>query len=73
MSSNNQNPVTVRVPVRIDFAGGWSDVPDFAGREGGAVVNAAISPYVEGCAQWHEQGLQFSYTLDLPTDSHLGS
>jgi D-glycero-alpha-D-manno-heptose-7-phosphate kinase len=30
-------------PLRIDFAGGWSDVADFADREGGTVVNAAIS------------------------------
>ena len=36
-------------PVRIDFAGGWSDVPDFANAEGegvgGAVANAAITLY----------------------------
>ncbi len=29
-------------PVRLDFAGGWTDVPPFAEREGGIVVNAAI-------------------------------
>jgi D-glycero-alpha-D-manno-heptose-7-phosphate kinase len=29
-------------PLRIDFAGGWSDVADFADTEGGMVVNAAI-------------------------------
>jgi D-glycero-alpha-D-manno-heptose-7-phosphate kinase len=36
--------------VRIDFAGGWSDVPEFAEEEGGAVVNAAITlfTHVEG-------------------------
>ena len=34
--------VRSRVPTRIDFAGGWTDVPDFADREGGTVVNAAI-------------------------------
>ena len=34
--------VRSRVPTRIDFAGGWTDVPEFADREGGAVVNAAI-------------------------------
>ncbi|MCZ6916759.1 MAG: hypothetical protein O7I93_08285 [Gemmatimonadetes bacterium] len=33
----------VRAPVRIDLAGGWSDVPEFADLEGGAVVNAAIT------------------------------
>ncbi|MDH5806011.1 MAG: hypothetical protein OEZ54_12595, partial [Gemmatimonadota bacterium] len=32
----------VRAPTRIDFAGGWSDVPLFAESEDGAVVNAAI-------------------------------
>ena len=34
-----------KAPVRIDFAGGWSDVPDFADTEGGAVANAAITLY----------------------------
>jgi D-glycero-alpha-D-manno-heptose-7-phosphate kinase len=29
-------------PVRLDFAGGWTDVAPFAVRERGAVVNAAI-------------------------------
>lgn len=29
-------------PVRVDFAGGWTDVPPFSTREGGIVVNAAI-------------------------------
>ncbi len=37
--------VHTRAPVRIDFAGGWSDVPDFADTEGGAVANAAITLY----------------------------
>lgn len=30
-------------PVRLDFAGGWTDVPPFSAREGGVVVNAAIA------------------------------
>jgi D-glycero-alpha-D-manno-heptose-7-phosphate kinase len=29
-------------PLRLDFAGGWTDVPPFSTREGGVVVNAAI-------------------------------
>lgn len=32
-----------RAPLRIDFAGGWTDVPEFADREGGAVVAGAIT------------------------------
>ncbi|WMT56692.1 GHMP kinase [Truepera radiovictrix] len=65
--------VTVRVPTRIDFAGGWSDVPAFAAREGGAVVNAAITRYVEGRARWDEGGLRLEYDLALPPDAHLGT
>lgn len=59
--------------MRIDFAGGWSDVPDFAGEEGGAVLNAAIEPFVRGEARWTEKGLRVSYSLDLPPDAHLGT
>ena len=40
--------VTSRAPVRIDFAGGWTDVNIFARGAGGAVVNAAINHYVTG-------------------------
>lgn len=32
-------------PLRVDFAGGWLDVPRYA-RDGGYVVNCAISPLV---------------------------
>jgi D-glycero-alpha-D-manno-heptose-7-phosphate kinase len=34
-----------RAPVRLDLAGGWTDVPPFAEREGGAVVNLAVNRY----------------------------
>ncbi len=37
--------VRARAPVRIDFAGGWTDVALFAQETPGAVVNAAISIY----------------------------
>ncbi len=37
--------VRARAPVRIDFAGGWTDVARFAQETPGAVVNAAISIY----------------------------
>jgi D-glycero-alpha-D-manno-heptose-7-phosphate kinase len=32
-------------PVRLDFAGGWTDLPPFSAREGGVVVNGAIRLY----------------------------
>ncbi len=34
--------VHARAPVRLDFAGGWTDVAPFASEERGVVVNAAI-------------------------------
>lgn len=34
-----------RAPLRVDFAGGWLDVPRLA-RKGGFIVNCAISPLV---------------------------
>jgi D-glycero-alpha-D-manno-heptose-7-phosphate kinase len=37
---------SARAPLRIDFAGGWTDVPAFADEEGGAVVNVTIDRYV---------------------------
>jgi len=38
--------VCVEAPVRLDFAGGWTDVPPFVDREGGLVINAAIDRHV---------------------------
>ena len=38
--------VCVEAPVRLDFAGGWTDVPPFVDREGGLVMNAAIDRHV---------------------------
>jgi D-glycero-alpha-D-manno-heptose-7-phosphate kinase len=32
-------------PVRLDFAGGWTDVPPYSTREGGVVVSGAIALY----------------------------
>jgi len=40
--------VRSRAPVRIDFAGGWTDVAVFADGVGGAVVSATIDKYVHG-------------------------
>jgi D-glycero-alpha-D-manno-heptose-7-phosphate kinase len=65
--------VRVRIPVRVDFAGGWSDVPYFSGGEGGAVVNAAIDHYVEGRASSTTEGMQLEYRTDIPKGSGLGA
>ncbi len=44
-------------PVRLDFAGGWTDVPPFSAREGGVVVNAAITLRVEAEFEPGREGL----------------
>jgi D-glycero-alpha-D-manno-heptose-7-phosphate kinase len=38
--------VRARAPLRVDLAGGWTDVQPYAGVHGGAVVNVAVSLYV---------------------------
>ena len=43
---NHRMGTHARAPLRIDLAGGWSDVPAFADAEGGAVVNVAIGKFV---------------------------
>ena len=37
--------VAGRAPTRIDFGGGWTDVPPYPERDGGFVCNVAISRY----------------------------
>jgi D-glycero-alpha-D-manno-heptose-7-phosphate kinase len=37
--------LVARAPTRIDFGGGWTDVPPYSLREGGCVCNVAISLY----------------------------
>ncbi|HEY7028010.1 MAG TPA: hypothetical protein VH438_10410 [Gemmatimonadales bacterium] len=43
MTAQERRVFHAAAPVRLDFAGGWTDVPPFSTREGGLVVNAAIS------------------------------
>ena len=45
MAQEHKSIMRARAPVRIDLAGGWSDVPPFSAEAGGAVVNVAISRY----------------------------
>src|SRR5689334_6337067 len=37
--------ITFRAPTRIDFGGGWTDVPPYDVEQGGFVCNVAISRY----------------------------
>jgi galactokinase/mevalonate kinase-like predicted kinase len=40
---NPDQTIVVRCPVRVDLAGGWSDIPPFTLKYGGAVVNMAVN------------------------------
>lgn len=37
--------IVARAPTRIDFGGGWTDVPPYAQEQGGFVCNVAITRY----------------------------
>ena len=45
MSAHPPRTVSVRAPTRIDFGGGWTDVPPYCDEQGGFVCNIAISRY----------------------------
>jgi D-glycero-alpha-D-manno-heptose-7-phosphate kinase len=64
--------ISARAPVRIDFGGGWTDVPFFAESEEGAVLNAAIVPGVRG-EMTREGGVRVSYGADSPSGAGLGT
>ena len=38
-------PIVTRAPTRIDFGGGWTDVPPYSNEVGGFVCNVAITRY----------------------------
>jgi D-glycero-alpha-D-manno-heptose-7-phosphate kinase len=74
---------TARAPLRIDFGGGWTDVPLYAEAEGGAVLNAAITRYATGAIARPDVGGRLttlrpsrssvSYQVDAPPGAGLGT
>jgi D-glycero-alpha-D-manno-heptose-7-phosphate kinase len=69
-------PAAVAAPVRLDFAGGWTDVPPFSAREGGVVVNAAIGLLVRATVRAEGRGFRIvaddiGEELELPADASL--
>jgi D-glycero-alpha-D-manno-heptose-7-phosphate kinase len=70
--------IIAEAPVRIDFAGAWTDVPIFYETFGGATLNAAITKYVSGelLTGSHRQGhdgMTVHYEANLPWGAGLGS
>tara|TARA_Y100000310_G_scaffold296993_1_gene329676 strand:+ start:668 stop:1498 length:831 start_codon:yes stop_codon:yes gene_type:complete len=63
----------VIAPVRIDFAGGTTDIYPFTKKYGGAVLNAAINKYVTGELISTNKKVGLSYQGNIPTSSGLGT
>ena len=66
-----------RAPVRVDLAGGWTDVPPFSAEVGGAVLNAAISRYAYATLRLRDDGrirmqsADYGLTVEAPTADDL--
>jgi len=67
--------ITKRViaPVRIDFAGGTTDISPFKDKYGGCVLNCAINRYVLGELIVDDKKTHLEYTGNIPTSSGLGT
>ena len=61
-------------PTRIDLAGGWTDVPIFAEKYGGEVVNFAINIYAQANVGTNENGmLNVTYQSNTRLGAGLGT
>jgi D-glycero-alpha-D-manno-heptose-7-phosphate kinase len=47
--------IVARAPTRLDLGGGWTDVPPYPEREGGAVCSVAIARYATATAALDER------------------
>jgi len=63
----------VIAPVRIDFAGGTTDISPFKDKYGGAVLNAAIDKYIIGELIASDKNVSLKYSGEIPTSSGLGT
>lgn len=63
----------VKAPVRIDFAGGTTDIQPFPKKHGGAVLNAAINKYITGKLVATDKTVGLGYSGNIPTSSGLGT
>ena len=66
--------ISVRCPVRIDLAGGWSDVPAYCNIKSGEVVNVAINHYVTAKKIIDQnRRMTVQYSTEMPIGSGLGT
>jgi D-glycero-alpha-D-manno-heptose-7-phosphate kinase len=60
-----------RAPTRIDFGGGWTDVPPYSEREGGFVCNLAITRYATVLVAPASRSDDFTLSADRARDQPL--
>lgn len=60
---DNSSSIAVRAPARIDFGGGWTDVPPYPERDGGYVCNVAIARHAH---------VRLAVHRDAPVHSNVG-
>ena len=51
-SNGVSDTIITRAPTRIDFGGGWTDVPPYSDEMGGFVCNLAIARYATVTVEW---------------------
>ena len=61
-------------PIRIDLAGGWSDIRDYTINYPGAVVNIAINKRAHAELEIDNDGyLSMNYSCEVPVGTGLGT
>jgi len=66
--------IEVKVPVRVDLAGEWTDGQPYTSDFGGEVVNFAINKYIKYSIEIDEEGKKkVEYSSDIPNGSGLGT
>jgi D-glycero-alpha-D-manno-heptose-7-phosphate kinase len=63
--------VATRAPTRLDFGGGWTDVPPYSEREGGFVCNVAIARYATVLVSASPDSRENQLSSDRPADRRL--
>ena len=62
------NAIVARAPARIDFGGGWTDVPPYSEERGGCVCNVAIELHAVATVR-SRHGNDTSSTSDGPDNA----
>ena len=73
MLSAQPQSVTTITPLRISFAGGGTDFPDFYREHGGAVVSTTINKYIYVTVKKHSPLFNEAYRLSYSVTEHTQS